>query len=124
MSYTDFEYSNLRFSKDSLSDKGEINVYVDVQNTGKKEGEEVVQLYVNDILSSISTPVLSLKDFRRVHLMPREKKTVIFNLNSKIFYLINKDGNAIFEPGSMNIMIGKNSKELLLKKKLMLWKSE
>lgn len=124
LSYTDFEYSNLRFSKDSLSEKGEISVYVDVQNTGKKEGEEVVQLYVNDLLSSVATPVISLKDYRRIHLLPREKKTVFFKLNSKVFYLINKDGNAIFEPGWMNIMIGKNSKELLLKKKLMLWKSE
>lgn len=124
LSYTDFQYSNLRFSNDSLSETGEINIFVDVQNTGKKEGEEVVQLYVNDFLSSVATPVQSLADFKRIHLVPREKKTVVFSLSSKLFYLINKERNAVFEPGLINIMIGKNSKELLLKKKLMLWKSE
>lgn len=124
LSYTDFEYTNLRFSSDSLSASGEINVYVDVENIGKIAGEEVVQLYVNDLLSSVATPVLSLKDFRRIHLLPREKKTVVFSLNSKLLYLINKEGKTVFEPGWINIMIGKNSKELMLKKKLMLWKSE
>ncbi|WP_438946355.1 glycoside hydrolase family 3 C-terminal domain-containing protein, partial [Sediminibacterium sp.] len=124
LSYSDFEFTNLRFSSDSLSANGEINVYVDVENIGKIAGEEVVQLYVNDLLSSVATPVLSLKDFRRIHLLPREKKTVVFSLNSKLLYLINKEGKTVFEPGWINIMIGKNSKELMLKKKLMLWKSE
>ena len=123
LSYTDFEYSNLRFSKDSLSEIDEMKVYVDVQNTGKKEGEEVVQLYVNNLLSSVSTPVLSLKNFKRIHLLPREKKTIVFSFDSKVFQLINKEGNPVFEPGWVNIMIGKNSRELVLKKKLVLWKS-
>lgn len=122
LSYTDFTYSNLRFSSDSLNEKGEVKVYVDIMNAGKLAGEEVVQLYANNILSSVATPVLSLKDFKRIQLLPNEKKTVVFSLDSKIFQLINKNGNMVFEPGLVNIMIGKNSRELVLKKKLLLWK--
>lgn len=124
LSYTEFAYSNLRFSSDSLSDKGGVKVYVDILNAGKVAGEEVVQLYVNHILTSVATPVLVLKDFKRIQLLPNEKKTVVFSLDSKIFQLINKDGNTVLEPGLVNIMIGKNSRELLLKRKLMLIKNE
>lgn len=124
LSYTEFIYSNLRFSSDSLHDKGEVKVYVDILNAGKLAGEEVVQLYANNILSSVATPVLTLKDFKRIQLLPNEKKTIVFSLDSKIFQLINKDGNTVFEPGLVNIMIGKNSRELLLKRKLMLIKNE
>ena len=101
-----------------------MKVYVDILNAGKVAGEEVVQLYVNHILTSVATPVLVLKDFKRIQLLPNEKKTVVFSLDSKIFQLINKDGNTVLEPGLVNIMIGKNSRELLLKRKLMLIKNE
>lgn len=99
-----------------------MKVSVDILNAGKFAGDEVVQLYINNILSSVATPVLSLKDFKRIHLFPNEKKTVVFSIDNKIFHLINKDGNMVFEPGLVNIMIGKNSRELMLKKKLLLWK--
>lgn len=124
LSYTEFAYSNLRFSLDSLNETGSIQVFVDVQNTGKVAGEEVVQLYINNILSSVATPVLSLKHFKRIQLLPGEKKTIDFVMDSTFFQLINKEGKTVFEPGWVNIMIGKSSRELVLKKKLKLWKTE
>lgn len=77
LSYTTFRYSNLKATTKS-GDPGFVNVSVDIENTGKRPGEEVAQLYITDLVASVNTAVIDLKGFKRVFLKPGEKKTVIF----------------------------------------------
>ncbi|MDP3393922.1 glycoside hydrolase family 3 C-terminal domain-containing protein [Sediminibacterium sp.] len=118
LSYTKFQYSNLTFTKDILSGNDTIKVSLDITNIGNKLGDEVVQMYMRDELSSVATPVLSLKAFSRVQLKPGEKKTVEFDVDKTMLSLINEAGEQVSEAGVFRIMIGPNSKELLLKKNL------
>ncbi|HLD53809.1 MAG TPA: glycoside hydrolase family 3 C-terminal domain-containing protein [Sediminibacterium sp.] len=118
LSYTQFKYSNLLFTKDTLQGTDSIKVRVDITNTGNKLGDEVVQMYIRDELSSLSTPVLSLKAFNRVQLNPGQTKTIEFDINASMLSLIYEAGNRIAEAGSFRIMIGPNSKELVLKRNL------
>ncbi|MBT9485796.1 glycoside hydrolase family 3 C-terminal domain-containing protein [Sediminibacterium sp.] len=115
LSYTHFKYSNLVFTKDTLKGTDTIKVRVDITNTGNKLGDEVIQMYIRDELSSLATPVLSLKAFNRVQLNPGQTKTVEFDINASMLSLINEAGNRLAEEGSFRIMIGPNSKELVLK---------
>ncbi|OYZ00355.1 MAG: beta-1,3-glucosyltransferase [Sphingobacteriia bacterium 28-36-52] len=118
LSYTQFAYSNLMFTKDTLSGNDTIKVRFDITNIGNKLGDEVVQMYIRDELSSVVTPVLSLKAFSRVQMKPGEKKTVEFDVDKTMLSLINEAGEQVSEAGIFRIMIGPNSKELLLKKNL------
>ncbi len=118
LSYTQFAYSNLMFTKDTLSGNDTIKVRFDITNIGNKLGDEVVQMYIRDELSSVVTPVLSLKAFNRVQMKPGEKKTVEFDVDKTMLSLINEAGEQVSEAGIFRIMIGPNSKELLLKKNL------
>lgn len=118
LSYTQFAYSNLLFTKDTLSGNDTIKVRLDVTNIGKKLGDEVVQMYIRDELSSVATPVLSLKAFNRVQLKPGQQKTIEFDVHETMLSLINEAGSQVSEPGVFRIMIGPNSKALLLKKNL------
>jgi len=118
LSYTQFQYSNLVFSSDTLTKTGTIKVSLDITNTGNKIGDEVVQLYIRDELSSVATPVLSLKGFNRIQLKPGQKKRIEFDINATMLSLINEKGEQVTEPGIFRIMVGPNSKALLLKKNL------
>ena len=118
LSYTQFEYSNMSISKDTLHSSETIKVSFDITNIGSRLGEEVVQLYSRDELSSVATPVLALKRFRRIQLNPGQKKTIEFELNASMLSLINEKGERVTEPGVFRIMVGPNSKALLLKKNL------
>ncbi len=118
LSYTQFQYSNLVFSKDTLTRTGSIKVSLDITNVGNKIGDEVVQLYIRDELSSVATPVLSLKGFSRVELKPGQKKRVEFDITASMLSLINEKGEQVTEPGIFRIMVGPNSRALLLKKNL------
>lgn len=118
LSYTQFTYSNLLFTKDTLQGTDTIKVRVDITNTGNKLGDEVVQMYIRDELSSLATPVLSLKAFNRIQLNPGQTKTVEFDINASMLSLINEAGDRVTEEGSFRIMIGPNSKELVLKRNL------
>lgn len=80
LSYTKFEYSNLRITPEKVALDGEVKISVDVQNVGDREGDEIVQLYIKDVVSSVVRPVKELKGFRRITLKPDEKKTVEFTL--------------------------------------------
>lgn len=116
LSYTQFKYSNLVFTKDTLYKNATIKVSVDITNIGYKLGDEVVQLYERDELSSLATPELALKAFKRVKLNPGQTKTVEFDINATLLSLINEAGNRVTEEGVFRIMIGPNSKELFLKR--------
>ncbi len=108
-SYTDFSYGNLILDKTEISVTGEIKVLVDVTNTGKYDGEEVVQLYIRDLIGSITRPVRELKGFEKTTLKTGETKTVIFSINPEIlqFYTANKKWEV--EPGDFDIWIGGDS---------------
>jgi beta-glucosidase len=116
LSYTSFAYSNLVVSPEIQSSQGAIEVSVDVENTGKWKGDEVVQLYVKDVLSSVTTYESQLRGFERIRLLPGEKKTVKFMLQPNDLALLDQNMNWTVEPGQFVIMIGSSSEEIRLKK--------
>jgi len=106
LSYTKFEYSNLRIKPKKLSPEKDIKVSVDVENIGKRPGDEVVQLYISDIEASVSVPLRQLSGFTRIHLEPGEKKIVSFTLKPWQLALIDNEGKRGFEPGEFVISAG------------------
>ena len=113
LSYSTFNYQNPKVSPDSIGPEGDTKVTVDVTNTGKVQGDEVVQLYIRDEVSSVTRPVKELRGFRRVTLAPRETKTVEFSLGFSELAFLNRDMHRVVEPGSFKIMVGGNSKDLI-----------
>jgi beta-glucosidase len=117
LSYTRFAYSNLRISASSLPARGSILVKVDLKNTGERAGEEVAQLYVKLLTSSVPRPLKELKGFRRLPLQPGETRTVTFELKGEqLAYWDVSRHRFIIERGSSQIMIGSSSADLKLKK--------
>ncbi|GAB3851555.1 glycoside hydrolase family 3 N-terminal domain-containing protein [Hymenobacter terrigena] len=116
LSYTTFEYSNLVVNQPSQHAKADIQVTVDVTNTGKRAGDEVVQLYLKDKVSSVTTYESDLRGFERVALGPGEKKTVSFTLHPDDLALLDKDMNWTVEPGDFEVMLGSSSEDIRLKK--------
>ncbi|UIJ44375.1 glycoside hydrolase family 3 C-terminal domain-containing protein [Sphingomonas cannabina] len=112
LSYTSFEIGAPRLSSPSIARDGSVDVAVDVANTGARAGDEVVQVYVRDDVSSVTRPVKELKAFRRVTLKPGERQTVTFRLDSRAFELWDKDMKRVVEPGTFTIMAGGNSVDL------------
>lgn len=106
LSYTSFEYTNLKVSQ---TENGHINVAVDVKNTGKIAGKEVVQLYVSDIESSMTRPVKQLKRFKKIELKAGEQYTAHFQLNKSDLSYHNEQMKLIFESGEFGISVGSNS---------------
>lgn len=109
LSYATFKYGNLRLSPDSIQIAGTAKVSVDVTNTGQVAGDEVVQLYIRDEVSSVTRPVKELRGFRRVTLQPGETKTVEFPLGFSELSFLNREMQRVVEPGEFRIMIGGNS---------------
>lgn len=115
LSYTTFEYSNLKLSKSSMKDTDEVIVTVDITNTGKVKGKEVVQLYVNDCESNVIRPVNELRDFVKIELEPGETKTVTFTLGKRAFAYFNTTiHDWHVETGDFKIRIGKSSRDIVL----------
>ena len=92
-----------------------MNISFDVTNTGDRSGSEVVQLYINDVISSVTTPVKELKGFEKIALEPGEKKTVNLKLSPEDLSLFDRDMNLIVEPGTFEVMVGSSSKDIKLK---------
>ncbi len=111
LSYTTFEYSNLTLRK---LDKNNVNVCVTVKNTGKVAGDEVVQIYVEDCESTVVTPTMLLKDFKRISLEPQESKTIEFHLGFDAFKLLNQDYDWVIEPGTFKIHAAASSRDIKL----------
>ncbi|MCQ2515507.1 MAG: glycoside hydrolase family 3 C-terminal domain-containing protein [Saccharofermentans sp.] len=119
LSYTEFEYSNLKLNKTSMKDTDEVIVTVDVKNIGAVAGKEVVQLYVNDVESKVLRPINELRGFEKIDLMPGETKTVEFKLNKRAFaYYNTKIHDWHVESGDFNIRIGKSSRDIVLEEKI------
>ncbi len=114
LSYTKFEYSNLKVEPKILKDEDLLCVSFEIQNAGEFEGEEVVQLYVSDEYSSVVKPVKELKGFKRIHLKPHEKKKVVFRMPVELLAFHDMDMKRIIEPGKYRIMIGSSSEDLRL----------
>ncbi|MBI5808639.1 MAG: glycoside hydrolase family 3 C-terminal domain-containing protein [Ignavibacteriales bacterium] len=109
LSYTTFEYSNLTLDKKEIKKNESLKISVDVKNTGSREGKEVVQLYIRDLVGSVTRPVKELKDFTKISLKPGETKHVEFTITpDKLkFYDINM--NYVVEPGDFKVFVGTNS---------------
>jgi len=115
LSYTKFDYSNLRITPGQIRPEGQLQVSVDVKNTGEREGDEVVQLYIHHVTGSVATPVQQLKGFERVSLRPGDVKTVTFTLTPEELALLNQDMHWVVEPGALDIMVGASSQDIRLK---------
>lgn len=116
LSYTSFEYSNIEFSKNNIGTNEAIEVTCTITNSGKLDGEEVVQLYIRDELSSVAQPIKSLKGFQRIAIKSGESKTVTFTLDSNALSMLDIDLKRVVEPGDFRIMIGASSKDIRLRK--------
>ena len=116
LSYTKFEYSNLVVSPEKENAQGDVQVSVDVTNTGARAGDDVVQLYLKDEVSSVTTYEYDLRGFERINLKPGEKKTVQFTLHPDDLALLDKNMNWTVEPGKFMVMIGSSSEDIKLKK--------
>ena len=116
LSYTTFEYSNLRLSARSITPNELLDVEVDVANTGKVTGKEVVQLYVRDVKSTISRPEKELKAFTKVELEPGQTKTIALSLDREAFWYFDVLKNAwATEPGDFEILVGASSRDIRLR---------
>jgi beta-glucosidase len=118
LSYTTFEYSQLKFDKQEIPAGGSTKVYFTLKNTGKHAGDEVCQLYIRDELASVVRPVKELKGFTRIHLEPGESKEMIFNLTPELLSMLDKDLKRVVEPGDFRIMIGASSSDIRLRGKI------
>jgi beta-glucosidase len=114
LSYTTFEYSNIVIKPKRAPVNGAITITMDVRNTAKRAGEEVVQLYVNDILASVTRPVKELKAFERIHLRAGEKKMVTFRLATDDLAFYDRQMARKVEPGVFKVMIGSSSSDIRL----------
>lgn len=112
LSYTTFNYSDITLDKTEFTDGGSINVSVDVSNTGSRDGSEVVQLYIRDLVGSITRPVKELKAFEKVFLKAGETKTVTFSLTTKDLSFYKGDLSFGYEPGQFQVFVGGNSRDV------------
>jgi beta-glucosidase len=115
LSYTTFEYSDLKLSKATMNDTQSIEVSATITNSGKRSGEEVVQLYLQDKFGSVVRPILELKDFQKLKLNAGESKTVTFIIDKEKLSFFNNDLQWVAEPGEFELMIGASSADIRLK---------
>lgn len=114
LSYTTFKYKSMQISNKEFTDDDTCEITVEVANTGKRDGKEVVQLYVNDIVSSVVTPVKELRRFEKVFIPAGETRTVKFNLPIKELALWNTDMKEVVEPGDFELQVGAASDDIRL----------
>jgi beta-glucosidase len=111
LSYTQFSYSNLRLTSPTLEAGQAAEVLVDVQNTGARPGDEIVQVYVSDVVTSVTWVNQALKGFARLHLQPGETQTARIRLPWEAFALVDAEGRSMVEPGEFAILAGPSSRE-------------
>ncbi|WP_294591714.1 beta-glucosidase BglX [uncultured Bacteroides sp.] len=109
LSYTSFQYSDVALSAPSMGLDGSVTATVTVTNTGKRDGAEVVQLYIRDLVGSITRPVKELKGFEKIFLKAGESKTVSFKITPELLRFYNYEMKHVVEPGDFDVMIGSNS---------------
>ncbi|WP_158848603.1 glycoside hydrolase family 3 N-terminal domain-containing protein [Algibacter sp. L1A34] len=115
LSYTTFEYSDLEVTPKSLKPQADVQVTFKVKNTGKRAGDEVVQMYIKDKISSVTTYESILRGFDRIHLKPNETKTIKFTLHPEDLEILDINMNWTVEPGDFEVLIGSSSEDIKLK---------
>jgi len=113
LSYTSYKYANLKLDAKKVIAGESVKVTIDVTNSGDRNGDEIVQLYIRDMVSSVTRPVQELKDFARIHLKKGETKTVSFTITADKLQYFGPDMKRIVEPGEFEVQVGKNSVEYL-----------
>ena len=114
LSYTQFDYSDLKLSSKTMDAKGSITLSCNVKNTGSMDGYEVVELYIRDIQASVTRPVKELKGFKKVFVKAGESVSVEFNIDSSALEFWNIDRKYTVEPGDFALMIGRSSEDICL----------
>jgi beta-glucosidase len=112
LSYTRFKITGLQLSAQRIRTDGKVTVSVEVENIGKRPGDEVVQLYIRDMRASMTRPVKQLEGFQRISLQPGEKKTIEFTLAPKQLGFYNREMKFVVEPGEFKVMVGSNSDDV------------
>jgi beta-glucosidase len=115
LSYTTFKYSNLQLSKKTMHSDEKIEVSVTITNTGKYDGEEIVQLYLRDLVGSIARPVEELKDFKKIAIKAGQSKTIVFTIDKEKLSFFNQELKWVAEPGEFDLIIGASSGDIRLK---------
>jgi beta-glucosidase len=113
LSYTQFKIGNLQLSSQHIRRDGKLSVTVDVENVGRRAGDEVVQLYIRDVAASMTRPVKELKGFQRITLRPGEKRRVEFTLAPESLGFYNREMRFVVEPGEFKVMVGSSSEDLV-----------
>jgi beta-glucosidase len=116
LSYTEFEFKRLRLKKARIKVGESTTIQVDVTNTGQREGAEVVQMYIRDLVSSVTRPIRELKGFRKVHLAPGETRTITLEITPDSLSFYDIDMEYRVEPGEFEIQVGNSSREADLQK--------
>jgi len=119
LSYTTFEYSSLSIEPAEIQPSGTATIRCRVKNTGLRAGDEVVQLYVHDILASVARPVMQLEGFARIHLAPGEERDVSFTLSKEQLQMLDREMRWVVEPGSFRVMVGGSSRDIRLRGELL-----
>ena len=109
LSYTTFDISVPRLTKSTIGTDGTTQVHVDARNTGTMRGDEVVQIYIRDDISSVTRPVLELKAFKRVTMNPGERRTLVFDIKPPDLWFYNTDMTRVVEPGTFTVYAGPDS---------------
>lgn len=118
LSYTHFNYSDMRIEKKNIDAKDSTIVTCKIKNDGAVEGDEVIQLYIRDLLSSVARPIMELKGFQRIHLLAGEEKKISFTITPAMLSMLDKQLHTVVEPGGFRIMIGSSSRDIRLKETL------
>lgn len=118
LSYTTFEYTGLTIDPAESDGKGRVTIRCSVQNTGSRSGDEVVQLYLRDVLASVARPVMELKRFQRVRLKPGERIDLTFTIGPDELRMLDADMKWVVEPGVFRVMVGASSKDIRLRGQL------
>ena len=116
LSYTTFRYGDLQLSNNSMNERGKITASVTVTNTGNYDADEIVQMYIRDMVGSVARPVKELKGFERIHLKKGESRTVSVDITAKQLKFYNSALNWVCEPGEFEVMVGGNSRDVQTKK--------
>lgn len=115
LSYTTFEYGDMRLGSECLPKNGELAVSVEVTNSGTCDGTEIVQLYLRDVMAEVARPVKELKAFRRILLKKGEKREVVFTLTEEDLKYYHSDLQYGYDPGEFQVMVGPNSRDVQTK---------
>ena len=113
LSYTTFKFSNIKVDKSKMSKNDSLVVSVEIKNTGSFAGTEIAQLYIRDLVASVTRPVKELKGFKRVFLNPNEEKTIMFKITPGMLEFYNINMHKTIEPGKFNVMIGGSSEDVI-----------